>query len=158
MQYIESWRSPGDGPLALFHRQVLSVFYNYAQFDDRAPESGGILLGHARVPHLELLEATEPSFWDRRMRYFFDRSWRGHRQIALKRHKESKGLIRYLGEWHTHPEDHPIPSEIDVSGWLMLAREREDGHPVLGVIVGRKSLYLELVYVDGNRVILSPSI
>src|ERR1700761_4971193 len=132
MQYIESWRVPNGGPVLLFGGGALAVFEKYAQIEAVSPESGGILLGYAREPHLEILEATEPGFWDRSLRYFFDRNWRGHRQIALQRHKESNGLIRYLGEWHTHPEDHPNPSGTDVNGWLKLAKERNDNHPVLG--------------------------
>lgn len=157
MQYLESWRAPNGGPVLLLHVAVLAIFDKYAQVNGSSLESGGILLGYAREPHLEILEATEPSKWDRRLRYFFDRNWRGHRDVALRRNAESNGLVRYLGEWHTHPEDHPVPSFTDTSGWLKLARERDDKHPVLGIIVGRKSLHVELIYSDASRLYLAPA-
>lgn len=154
MQYVDSWRAAENGWVLLLQASVLEVFRKHAQLDASAPESGGLLLGHVRDPHLEILEATEPTFWDRRLKYFFERSWRGHRTVAERRWRESEGLIRYVGEWHTHPEDYPVPSYVDRTEWLELARKRKDKRPVLALIVGRKALHVELVHANASSIIL----
>jgi len=154
MQHLNYWRVPSGGPCLVIHEAVLKVFAKHAQTDNNMLESGGILLGYVREPHLEVLEATEPTRWDKRLRCFFDRSSRGHYELAQRRSRESGGLIRYLGEWHTHPEDYPVPSSVDKSGWKKLASKRQDKRPVLAVIVGRKGLHVELIDYEGEAMIM----
>jgi integrative and conjugative element protein (TIGR02256 family) len=133
-----------------FAPEVLEVFSQYIQ-GEQDTEAGGILLGHVRGIHLEILEATVPTRKDRRLRLFFERLIHGHQSIAERRWRQSKGLIRYVGEWHTHPEDHPTPSRLDVGEWQKLAAARLDGRPVLAAIVGRESLRVEYMKSDGTR-------
>ncbi len=151
---MKYWRAPGGGPCLVIQDKVLEVLARYAQVDVCAPESGGILLGYVREPHLEILEATEPTRWDKRLRSFFDRSAQGHHERAQRRWTESEGLVRYIGEWHTHPEDYPTPSYIDRSGWVHLAKKRKDGRPVLAIIVGRRALHVELIKANGTGIVM----
>lgn len=154
MQYLKYWRAPDGGPCLVIQDEVLEVFEKFAQTSFFSLEAGGILLGYVREPHLEILEASEPTRWDRRLRCFFDRSASGHNELAQRRAAESGGLVRYIGEWHTHPADYPTPSTIDRSGWTKLAKKRGDQRPVLAIIVGRKALHVELVSRDGEPLIL----
>jgi integrative and conjugative element protein (TIGR02256 family) len=154
MQFVRYWRSIEGDICVLIHDSVIEVFAKYAQVNPSAPESGGILLGHVRAPHLEILDASEPTFWDKRLRYFFDRGSRGHSEMAERRWRESAGLVRYVGEWHTHPEDYPTPSYIDRAGWIALANKRQDERPVLAIVVGRKALHVELVNRDGTSIVM----
>ena len=154
MQYVKYWRASEGNLCLLMQDAVTKVFAKYAQISPSAPESGGILLGYVRAPHLEILEASEPTFWDRRLRFFFDRGSHGHREMAERRWQESEGLIRYVGEWHTHPEDYPTPSYVDRAGWIKLANKRQDQRPVLAIVVGRKALHVELVNRDGTSIVL----
>ena len=39
-----------------------------------------------------------------------------HKGLAERRWQESKGLVRYVGEWHTYPQDVPSPSAHADSG------------------------------------------
>lgn len=103
------------------------------------------MLGSVHGAHLLIEQATVPTAWDKRFRYLFERRPFGHDAIARARWTSSQGTIRYLGEWHTHPEDHPHPSCLDRSEWNRLSAQRLDKRPMLAVIVGRKSLYVELV-------------
>jgi hypothetical protein len=48
----------------------------------------------------------------------------------------------------------PTPSEVDKSGWIKLANKRQDGRPVLAVIVGRKGLHVELVDCEGKAMVM----
>jgi integrative and conjugative element protein (TIGR02256 family) len=60
-----------------------------------------------------------------------DRAWR-----------QSGGTCTYLGEWHTHPEQHPTPSGIDWQNWqrkLLVDRFTE---PIFFVIVGIAAIHV----------------
>jgi len=44
---------------------------------------------------------------------FVRNSCKEYNKIIAKKWKHSDGLINYVGEWHTHNEDYPTPSNID---------------------------------------------
>jgi len=153
MPFVNDW-SAGDSSLLLnFDTTVLQLFRKHRQYAG-ATEAGGILLGSVHEAGLLVTEATEPSVRDVRRPYFFERQPFRHRALAASRWRSSGGTIRYLGEWHTHPQDHPTPSMLDRTEWRLLARKRADGRPMLAVIVGRRSLHVELVSATGSRVLM----
>lgn len=154
MPFMSSWGSPDRKMLLSFSASTLDVFNNHIQHRDTDCEAGGLLLGTVHGVHLLIDEATAPTKWDRRFRYLFERTPLGHAGIALARWKASHGTVRYLGEWHTHPEDHPTPSSLDRSEWRRLANDRKDKRPLLAVIVGRKTLRVELVTTLGPGLVL----
>jgi integrative and conjugative element protein (TIGR02256 family) len=151
MRFVGSWATEGSLSFVHLEPEVLETFNEYVQ-GVRDLESGGILLGCVRGPHLQIIEATTPSPKDRRSRFSFERDDFHHYSTAMKRWEESNGIIRYIGEWHTHPEDYPSPSSIDLREWRALAASRIDGRPLLALIVGRKGLHLEFMRGNGTRV------
>lgn len=74
----------------------------------------------------------------------------------MKRWKDSKGLVRYVGEWHTHPQNYPAPSSIDLTEWQILAADRRDARSLLAFIVGFKGLHFKYMFSTGKRCILAP--
>ncbi len=74
--------------------------------------------------------------------------------MADRMWRDSGGTVRYLGEWHTHPEAHPAPSGTDRREWLALAARRADGRPCLTVIVGLQALHVALVSPTGHTQVL----
>ncbi|WP_407074680.1 hypothetical protein [Pseudomonas sp. RTB3] len=62
--------------------------------------------------------------------------------------------MRYIGERHTHPQNHPTPSSIDLNEWQILAADRVDGRPLLALIVGCRDLHVEYMSGTGKRRIL----
>lgn len=60
-------------------------------------------------------------------------------------------MVRYIGEWHTHPQEVPSPSHIDLDEWETLATSRADRRPLFAVVVGRQNLHVELMHADGMR-------
>ncbi|POR66282.1 hypothetical protein BKM30_25105 [Pseudomonas syringae pv. syringae] len=150
MQFMTTWQRPLDEQFVYFSQNVLEVFERHVQSDE-GTEAGGILLGHVRGKHLEVLEASEPTRQDRRLRYFFERMIHGHKSLADRHWQETNGLVRYIGEWHTHPQEMPSPSRIDLDEWKTLAKSRADRRPLLAVVVGRQSLHVELMQADGMR-------
>lgn len=143
MQFVAEWSANQGRNLIYIRPAVLEVLQRYIQAEASDLEAGGLLLGYVRGSHLEIVEATVPTKFDRRFRTFFERMRDFHERIAKKRWVDSSGLVRYIGEWHTHPQDYPSPSGIDLTEWRKLAVKRSDERPILGLIVGRKTLYLE---------------
>src|ERR1700761_6135687 len=103
-----------EGPFVLIPAAVVQAIDAYK--DDRT-EAGGILLGSYRGPHIEIVACTEPGAEDRRLPPLFDRRDRCHQQTATRNWTESDGTITFVGEWHTHPQDVPGPSLIDLKTW-----------------------------------------
>lgn len=149
MQFLNSWATSDRRTLLHLSTATLETFCQYIQNSDDACEAGGLLLGSVHGAHMLIEQATIPTAWDKRFRYLFERVPFGHEAIAFSRWAASQGTVRYLGEWHTHPEDHPHPSSLDRSEWQRLSAERRDKRPLLAIIVGRKSLYIELVPSSG---------
>ncbi len=154
---MSAWQSANGHILLELGPQVLEVFAAHAQSSVAAPEAGGLLLGTVHGQGMLISEATTPTRLDRQLRTLFERMPFGHRAIAKRRWRASGGTVRYLGEWHTHPEDQPHPSGTDLVEWRALASKRVDGRPVLAVIVGRKGLHVELMSPSGERIQLLPA-
>lgn len=80
-------------------------------------EAGGILLGRYRPPHIEIVGCSEPMTADVRSFSSFDRRDPGHHLHALSCWRRSQGTTTFVGEWHTHPEERPSPSLVDLQAW-----------------------------------------
>ena len=105
-------------------------------------ERGGILLGFRRGPHLHINEATFPMRDDVGTMFAFRRSSIGHKEIALRRWRQSNRTIDWVGEWHSHPEETPSPSSVDIRSWKEITRSR--AAPMAFVIIGWKRGWLGL--------------
>ncbi len=134
---------PGSGRLVVVSALVIELVARYKQLKAGDPESGGILIGLRRGEHFEITAATMPQVDDKRTRFRFERVERGHAEALKKRWAVSMGAENYLGEWHTHPEDHPSPSSIDVTEWQRAVKLHNQ--PLVMLIVGRKSTYVAIV-------------
>jgi integrative and conjugative element protein (TIGR02256 family) len=145
VHFLNSWGSVDRRTLANFSDAVLKTFERNIQFGETAQEAGGILIGTVHGNHMLIKQATSPTAEDKRFRYRFERLPFHHEAIAASRWVASRGKMRYIGEWHTHPEDKPHPSRLDRSEWLRLAGKRIDKRPMLVVIVGRSALHVEIV-------------
>jgi integrative and conjugative element protein (TIGR02256 family) len=109
-------------------------------------ERGGILLGFRRGPHLQIDEATFPMRWDIGTMLAFRRSSSGHNEIAIRRWRQSNQTIDWVGEWHSHPEKSPSPSNIDLRSWSKITRDR--GAPMAFLIIGWERGWLGLCAPD----------
>ncbi len=156
MQFMSSWATDDGKTLLHFSESTLGTFCQHVQVKNSDSEAGGLLLGSVHGAHMIIDQATVPTTCDRRFRYFFERMPFGHERIAQARWSASQGTIRYLGEWHTHPEDDPHPSTLDIEEWNRLSSQRQDKRPMIAVIVGRKSLYVEFVPASGRGSIFTP--
>jgi len=119
------FNNPATSGYILIKDKVMVKLGEYRQKFLDSNEAGGLLLGFRRGPHLEIIDLTEPYPNDVRHRTSFYRCDPLHEIYAQKMWSKSKRTIDYLGEWHTHPEQNPSPSGLDVNEWkkLMVARK-----------------------------------
>lgn len=126
-----------SGATLLVEPQLLERLSSFRQLKSSTPESGGILMGYRRGSHIHVTEATTPTKRDIQHRFGFSRHATHHQRIAIRRWKESGETIDYVGEWHTHPEDAPSPSGIDLHHWREISIQ--SSKPMVFLIVGRQS-------------------
>lgn len=155
MCHLSDWTLPDGSVLLNFSDDVRGVFERSVQVGE-LPESGGVLLGTVHERGMLVTVATTPTPLDRQLRYLFERLPFGHRAVAKRLWHSTGGTTRYIGEWHTHPQDIPTPSAIDLEEWRKLANVRADKRPLLAVIVGRHTLHVELTHGNGRRQHLMP--
>ncbi len=111
------------------------------------------MLGQAHKLGLIVTVVSEPQITDIQKPTFFERSVSGHQEMINKVWTESMGDIIYLGEWHTHAEKLPTPSQLDRTEWNKLAVKNQL-LPVLTVIVGTEGLHVELIRPDKYDVLV----
>lgn len=107
--------------------EVVRTIVRYSRPGENDREAGGILIGSYRGVHIQIVECTTPLFRDRRSRMLFDRHDEGHQHTALERWRASGKTLTFVGEWHTHPEAHPLPSSIDRQTWRRIAKKNRAG-------------------------------
>lgn len=122
---------------------VLSLLADYKQLKCNSHESGGILLGQVKDKEIYILKISIPSKLDKSSRTSFKRD-RQKAQIIIDHEFQNSGQKTiYLGEWHTHPENYPKPSIVDVNMILSQQVENKLNEPfVLLLIQGLKGLFL----------------
>jgi len=125
--------------------QAQDALFQMRQVDDDAPEGGGVLLGRLIVDSDDVVidEITTPGPHDRRARYWFNRSKKSAQPRVNEAWAQSGGTRIYLGDWHSHPEDHPTPSRVDRKDWARVLKEASyEQASLFFVIVGRRSTSL----------------
>lgn len=60
----------------------------------------------------------------------------GTAALHKKRDSESRGSIRYVGMWHTHPDSAPLPSRTDMAAMTSLSRQTgaSDAHTMMMIV------------------------
>lgn len=121
--------------------EIIDRISMFRQHEPMDLESGGVLLGshlHSNG-RLKITDFTTPFKDDCQTITGFFRSNK-HSIQAQKIWKESCRIVTFIGLWHTHPENIPIPSSIDIDDWKMTLRTSSyDGHGLIFLIIGRQS-------------------
>ena len=97
----------------------------YIQSNPISNEAGGVLMGRLikNSKDIVLDKVTVPMIGDKRTRYSFLRGWKMHQRLIDYNWEKSEGTCNYLGEWHTHPEKYPSPSQQDLKDWKRKLKE-----------------------------------
>lgn len=136
---------------------VVEVMKSYIQYGFYSNEAGGVLIGRENLDNNNLIIefCTEPMNKDKRLKNRFIRKDNGHIEFFQQLFYSNSGIYRYVGEWHTHPENIPSFSTIDKKNWIKINREmahKEQYH----FIVGREQICIwkcmgdELIEKIGN--------
>lgn len=133
------------GSLLVIMPSVVNRLLDYRQMNSSSSEAAGVLIGERRESHMVVHEISEPGEGDIRRRCFVDR--RGpHHQVAVdEAFTRSSGRLQYLGEWHTHPEDQPVPSAVDLRTWRRHLVAQES---MVLLIIGRKDIWAAKKTID----------
>lgn len=119
-------------------REALAVMVQYRQKHWYNAEAGGQLFGHVENDTFLITEATTPRTRDIRSRFGF-RPNRCAEQADIEQRAE-RGL-RYLGDWHTHPEKHAQASGTDIETITdIVGKSLHIGDGLIMVIVGTAAL------------------
>lgn len=124
--------------------EVLNHLLSFIQDSPGKPEAGGILLGRHILDSQDIIVdlATQPLPGDRRTFLSFFRAKPSHQNIIDQVWRDSGGTCTYLGEWHTHPEQQPTPSNFDLENWQKKLKEDKYSAPIFFVIVGIKEIFV----------------
>lgn len=78
-------------------------------------EFGGFLVGHYTEDnkHLHITDTILPKSF-KASKYSFERSTKGIEKKLGSYYKDTPKKF-YVGEWHTHPDNSPIPSVTDIA-------------------------------------------
>ena len=115
----------GSGAHLLIGANALSVILEHRQTSSDRKESGGMLIGRFIQNSEDVVVdlASAPASQDLATRFTFWRSCAPAQKIVNDLWEESHSTANYLGEWHTHPEDDPKPSHIDVLNWKRILKK-----------------------------------
>ncbi|TMI93038.1 MAG: hypothetical protein E6H08_10990 [Bacteroidetes bacterium] len=108
-----------NGGCLKIDKNALRIMNGYKQSEKKDVEAGGIIMGRfiKNSKNIIIDKITEPAKDDKRSRYSFKRISLQHQLTLEEEWTNSFGTCNYLGEWHTHPEDYPTPSSIDLKDW-----------------------------------------
>lgn len=119
-------------------------------------ESGGVLLGYLDpndCKHIQVLKQVGPGpkALHKRNRFEPDGGWQARRIAAA--YRNSGTLVRYLGDWHSHPHGGGRPSGIDRSTAAKIASSRraKAPHPLTLILHGGPEEWEISAYRFGRR-------
>lgn len=137
-------------------KEALAIFDRYRQLDEDASEAGGVLLGRFIQGTSDIVvdDVTTPGNNDAATRFTFRRSRQGTQIIIEQVWRASGGTRNYLGEWHTHPENDPSPSAVDLANWRrIIDTARYEQTSLFFVIVGLRYIRIWEVSKSSKKVI-----
>jgi integrative and conjugative element protein (TIGR02256 family) len=141
--------------LVVVTAEVVATICSFSRRPENNREAGGILVGTYRGPHIQIGSCSVPMARDSRTATRFDRRDPGHQQFALKNWRESRQILTFVGEWHTHPERKPSPSGLDLQTWRRVAEANHAGNTFFlirgyeawwaGLAVGKNLMHMTIV-------------
>lgn len=131
-----------DSKIVKIDSRVFSRIFQYRQTGALHSEAGGVLIGREieSTGNLIIEEMTEPYGLDKRSRFRFERKDPAHLKCFQALFEQSNETYGYFGEWHTHPEENPQYSCIDLRHWSKIYKDLPERHKVFFLIAGINSV------------------
>ncbi len=132
--------------------EALATMLLYRQKRFYSSEAGGQMFARITPRKWRIEIATGPRSGDKRGRFHF---WPDRKAEQDEINRFFQQGLDFVGDWHTHPEDNPRPSQPDIKSVENVVRESTHELPgFLMCIVGRrdppKGIWLSLHYRDGR--------
>jgi integrative and conjugative element protein (TIGR02256 family) len=127
----------------LIRYSILDMCQKIQTESQAKPETGGILMGLWRDPHMEITSSTSRGPSDKSHLYSFTRQDCGHQKHAEAAWSRSGGTVNFAGEWHSHPFGAAEPSSTDLKTWRGLVRR--SWRPMVFIIVAPEEIGFFLV-------------
>jgi integrative and conjugative element protein (TIGR02256 family) len=124
-------------------KNVVSLISSYRQHNFDDCEAGGILIGRESIDtgNIIIEYATQPFDSDKRTRTLFHRIDKKHIEYYNDLYEKNNGIYAYIGEWHTHAEDYPNYSFLDIKNWKRISNMNKDKQKkYFHIIVGIKEI------------------
>ncbi len=143
----------GQSVSVKIEQDVWDVWNQFRQFKENSNEACGVLIGgyDTNVGKIFIENCTTPQKSDERKRTYFKLKAKKHQVAVNHHHKSSDGTQFYIGTWHTHPENNPKPSQLDLNDWKKcIARNRHIAMFAFA-IVGTESVALHVFGQNKQR-------
>ena len=123
-------------------KKVIHTLFEYIQKGFFSREAGGILIGKENKSNENIIinHITVPMPKDERKHNRFIRKDKKHIELFENLYKESDETLRYVGEWHTHPEAIPNFSCIDLKNWKTISKDSKGYVKFYHIIVGYEAI------------------
>lgn len=134
----------------VIEENIKQMIANIQSEYDFKSEMGGVLAGllDAEQNVFRITDMSFPYESDKRDRCHFSRNSSGHQEWMDKIWQESNQTKSYLGEWHTHDEDIPVPSRIDRNTWKRISRQENNFDECFFMIIGRRTYGIWTVKIN----------
>ena len=110
----------GSGQTLIITHAVIDHLKRHRQSSPCSREAGGQLFARIEGNHIRIERATGPRLSDRRgFRKFVPNRLAERREIK----RLFKEGLHYVGDWHTHPESLPKPSQTDTDSFREMFRK-----------------------------------
>ena len=138
MMYVDET----TGVKLVIDEKVCRFYGDYISTYDFAKESGGIIIGTLSLAENKVFitDVTTPYKEDKRGTNYFKRAEFGHQEEMDSLWKKSKYRKTYLGEWHTHRQDVPIPSVVDIADWMRISKKDLNYKQPFFIIAGKTKM------------------
>lgn len=121
---------------------VTDTLLEYVQKGFSSREAGGILIGKENKSNENIIinHITVPMSKDERKHNRFIRKDKRHIELFENLYKKSDETLRYIGEWHTHPEAIPDFSCIDLKNWKKISKDSNGDNNYYHIIIGYEAI------------------
>ena len=132
----------------IIERDVGEKILNIQTAHSFKKEIGGILVGtyDAEIRGLRLTDISYPFEGDKQSRFHFYRKSDGHQELMDQLWEKSNHTKAYLGEWHTHDQNVPIPSMTDRNTWKRISKRNNNFDECYFMIIGRTEFIIWAVF------------
>lgn len=132
------------GPYTLFFDEGLELELRDLRMRSLPSETGGVLLGYYdfNISAVFVVAALPAPIDSKASPVSFERGVAGLTESVAEASRRTAGMVRYVGEWHSHPRGHSAaPSTDDMVQLVHLTLGMsDDGLPAVQLIVGETDI------------------